>query len=318
MRSHRLTRSGTRRLVPAMAAILGIVTACSDGVPTSPVAEGMRDPGSPSFNRETPAFGFATIDVPGALSTTPQGINAGGDISGWYVDASQRVHGFILHDGAFTQIDYPGADNTTARGIGDDGTIVGTYSNNGEEAVASHGFKRTSDGAFERVHYPDHLNEVPQRILPDGTILGCRHDHDQMGSMDGVTIARTGASEINQFASMNNGATPNGRLVVGFYINMSSGQQRAYTIDDGVFTDFMVPGSNFTTAWDVNPRGDIVGVYRNPTGGRHGYVRTAAGYTTLDAPGASETRAFGINARGDVVGFYVVGGVTHGFLMTRQ
>src|SRR5438094_9927438 len=78
---HRLTRFGGRRFVPAMATILGITTACSDRGPTSPIAEGIGDPGSLSFNRETPTFGFATIDVPGALSTSPQGINAGGDIS---------------------------------------------------------------------------------------------------------------------------------------------------------------------------------------------------------------------------------------------
>lgn len=317
MRSQLRTRDGARRLFPMMAAILTVITACSDRGPTSPISEADRARGGPSFNRETPTFSFATIDVPGAVATQPQGINAGGDISGFYVAANGHTHGFILHEGVFVQVDYPGADNTTLRGIGADGTALGTYRNDVEEAAASHGFERTPDGTFELVHYPGHLNEVPQRILPDGTILGCRHDHDTMGSMDGVMIARDGASEINQFASMNNGATPDGRLVVGFYTNMQSGQTRGYTIDDGVFNDFMVPGSVQTAAWDINPRGDIVGVYRNAAG-FHGFVRTGTGYTTLDAPGASATRAFGTNARGDVVGIYVLGGVTHGFLMVRQ
>jgi hypothetical protein len=53
-------------------------------------------------------------------------------------------------------------------------------------------------------------NEVAQRILPDGTILGCRHDHDQMASMHGVEIAGAQQTEIDAFASMNNGATPDG------------------------------------------------------------------------------------------------------------
>ena len=315
MRGDRFTRFGGRRFVPAMAIILGIATACSDHGPTSPTAEGMRNPGNLRFDRETPTFSFASIDVPGALATSPQGINAGGDISGWYVDAGRHAHGFILHDGAFTQIDYPGADNTNVRGIGPDGTVVGNFFNDTEDAVASHGFERTPDGSFELVHYPGHLNEIPQRILPDGTILGCRHDHDTMGSMDGVVIAGAETSEINKFASMNNGATPNRDLIVGFYTDMTT--TKAYTIDNGVFADFMVPGSVQTNAWDVNPRGDIIGVYRNGSG-FHGYVRTGAGYTTLDVPGAAATRAFGINARGDIVGTYVTGGVTHGFLATRQ
>lgn len=293
-----------------------LLAACSDS-PTTPAASSPRAAGGASFDRNTPAFDFTPIDIAGALATSPQGINAGGDISGIYVDASRRTHGFIIHEGTVTTVDYPGADYTDVRGIGPDGSVVGTFANNGEEAVAFHGFKRTPDGSFERVHFPGHLYEIPQRILPDGTILGCRHDHDLMGSMDGMELANAGATEINQFASMNNGGSPDGHLIVGLFTDMQSGRAEAYTIEDGVFTPFMVPGSLSTSSWDVNPRGDIVGVFRNASG-FHGYVRTAAGFTTLDAPGASATRAFGINARGDVVGTYVVNGVTHGFLVSRQ
>ena len=299
-----------------MIVTVALVAACSEN-PTTPGERSSRDAGGVSFDRNTPTFDFMAIDIAGALATSPQGINADGDISGIYVDASRRTHGFILHQGNVTTVDYPGADYTDVRGIGPDGSVVGTFANNTEEAVAFHGFKRTPDGTFERVHFPGHLYEIPQRILPDGTILGCRHDHDLMGSMDGIEIARADATEINQFASMNNGAVPGGNLVIGLFTDMQSGVVKAYTIEDGVFTPFMVPGSLSTNSWDVNPRGDIVGVYRNASG-FHGYVRTAAGFTTLDAPGASATRAFGINARGDVVGNYTASGVTHGFLMARR
>ncbi|HKW49644.1 MAG TPA: hypothetical protein VJN70_19460 [Gemmatimonadaceae bacterium] len=299
-----------------MMAMVALLAACADN-PTMPAAASSRGVGGASYDRETPSFDFTAIDIAGALATSPQGINAGGDISGLYVDANRHTHGFIRSQGSVTTIDYPGADYTDVRGIGPDGSVVGTFANNGEEAVAFHGFKRSPDGSFERVHFPGHLYEIPQRILPDGTILGCRHDHDLMGSMDGMEIAGADATEINQFASMNNGAVPGGNLVIGLFTNMQSGLAQAYTIQDGVFTSFMVPGSLSTNAWDVNPRGDIVGVYRNAAG-FHGYVRTAAGFTTLDAPGASATRAFAINARGDVVGTYVAGGVTHGFLMSRR
>ena len=306
----------TLKLQMLTVAFTAIVTACGDN-PTMPAASAAREPGALSFDRNTPSFDFTSIDIAGALATSPQGINAGGDISGSYIDASRRSHGFILHQGSVTTIDYPGADYTDVRGIGPDGSVVGTFANNDEEAVAFHGFKRTPDGSFERVHFPGHLYEIPQRILPDGTIFGCRHDHDLMGSMDGMRIARADATEINQVASMNNGAVPGGNLIIGLFTDMESGLAKAYTIEDGVFTPFMVPGSLSTNAWDVNPRGDIVGVYRNAAG-VHGYVRTAAGFTTLGAPGASATRAFGINERGDVVGTYVAAGVTHGFLMSRR
>lgn len=316
MRAHRHTSPQALRFFPAMAVALALLGACSDHGPIAPVTEGDLAAGAPSFNRDAPTFSVTSIDVPGALATVPQGINAGGDVSGWYTDPSRHAHGFILHDGAFTHVDYPGADNTMLRGIGPDGTVLGTFSDDAEGGVASHGFKRAPDGTFELVKYPGSLNEIPQRILPDGTILGCRHDQDTMGSMDGMMITREGATEIHKYASMSNGATPNGRFIAGFYTS-PTGQTKGFTIDDGAFSDFMVPGSVQTSPWDVDPRGDIVGVYRNATG-FHGFIRTASGYTTLDVPGASATRAFGVNARGDVVGAYVLAGATHGFLMARQ
>jgi uncharacterized membrane protein len=296
-------------------AIIAILTACSES-PTMPTAGSSREANAASFDRNTPSFDFASIDVPGAVATSPQGINAGGDISGIYQDANKRFHGFILHQGNVTTIDYPGADYTDVRGIGPDGTVVGTFANNDEEAAAFHGFRRSPDGSFSVVHFPGHLYEIPQRILPDGTILGCRHDHDLMASMHGIEISGADATDIGQPFSMNNGATPDGQLVIGLFTDMS-GVGQAYTIEDGVFTPFKFPGSISTNAWDVNPRGDIVGVYRDGKG-FHGYVRTAAGFTTLDAPSASATRAFGINARGDIVGTYAANGVTHGFLMARR
>src|SRR5262249_4002722 len=149
-----------------------------------------------------------------------------------------------------------------------------------------------------------HLYEFPQRILPDGTILGCRHDHDLMASMRGIVITASGSSDIDAFASMNNGATPDGRRVVGFYLNMAASRNEAYVIEDGVFAPFLYPGSRSTSAWDTNPRGDIVGVYANSTGA-HGWIRASGEFTSIDVPGATATRVFGVNARGDVVGTYV-------------
>lgn len=137
-----------------------------------------------------------------------------------------------------------------------------------------------------------------------------------MGSMKGIMVSRQGYSETEVFASMHNGATPNRRHIVGLYTNMEAGNRgEGYRIDDGVFTPLLVPSSTFTAAWDMNPAGEIVGVYRN-SAGAHGFVLRADGYTSIDVPGASATRAFGINPPGDVVGNYVAGGVTHGFLAT--
>ena len=323
----------TNRHLPttAIAAIACVLTAaCADTSPTIPSSQ-LASPAA-SADRQQPTFAIDTFSVPGALGTSPQGINAAGDIVGIYVDASKHTRGFLLHEGTFTTIDYRDpatglvADNTDARGIGPAGDIVGAHWNDDEEpVVAAHGYHRTPDGAFTPVHFPGHLYEFPQRILPDGTILGCRHDHDLMASMRGIMIRGEQATEAaNIFASMSNGATPDGHIVVGLYTNMMMpAHSEAFLIQDGDTTAFMVPGSSQTSAWDINPRGDIVGVFRDGSG-FHGFVRTGTGrtlldpaYTQIDVPGATASRAFGVNERGDVVGAYVAGGKTHGFHATR-
>lgn len=312
IRQTKQSRAG-RSLLGSIVALAGLfAAACTD----SPVTSPLQAPRDATLDRLQPTFVITTIDVPGARSTVLEGINAGGDISGLFVSSDGKNHGFVLTSGTFTTIDYPGADYTDVRGIGPEGTVVGTFASNSEEAVAFHGFRRTAAGEFETVHYPGHLYEIPQRILPDGTILGCRHDHDVMGSMDGVVMSRGGDSEIGMFASMNNGATPDLTRIVGQYVNMALNRTEGFVIDNGVFAPLVVPGSIQTVAWDVNPRGDVVGVYRNAAG-FHGFMRTDDGFTTIDVAGATATRAFGVNARGDVVGAFVSAGKTHGFLARR-
>ncbi|MBA2527238.1 MAG: hypothetical protein H0V18_15880, partial [Pyrinomonadaceae bacterium] len=257
---------------------------------------------------------YTTIAPPGAQSSTAFGINAQGDVVGTFVDHDSVQHGFLLRHGEFTVIDFPGALRIIARGIGPKGEIVGSYQLPGDPALASRGFMRSNNGQFFNVKFPGSIWEIAQRILPDGTIVGCRHDNDQMQSMRGVTIGSHGASEIDAFASMQNGATPDLRLLVGFWFNMMDNQTQGYMIEHGVFTSFMVPGSTATAAWDINPDGAIVGVYNVGTTVR-GFLKTGETYATIYYPGSTATRAFGINAGGDIVGNYGLGGVpTYAFL----
>lgn len=260
---------------------------------------------------------YETIEVPDARSTTAFGINARGHVVGSYVDASGRTHGFLLARGEFTTIDYPGAIFTDARGIGPGGEIVGAYRMPGEPSVNLHGYRLNRQGEFVAVDYRGHTSLIPQRILPDGSILGCRHDHDFMDTMRGVFIDGDEQGETDAYASMHNGATPDRRRITGLFTNMMTGRGEAYVIEDGVFTPFVIEGSTFTAAWDMNPAGDIAGNYRNSTG-VHGFVLSGDGYRSLDVPGASATRAFGLNARGDVVGNYLAGGKLRGFIAERR
>src|SRR5687768_12515930 len=72
--SWRAIRSHAATGTAAVVYVIGI--ACADA--TSPVSTlALR---TPSMDRRTPTFEYVTIDVPGAVATTLQGINAGGDI----------------------------------------------------------------------------------------------------------------------------------------------------------------------------------------------------------------------------------------------
>lgn len=272
-------------------------------------------------NRAELGFTYTTFSVPGATFTLAWGINAGGDIVGEWTDAQGVTRGFLLSRGSFTTIEYPGASFTHARGIGPNGEVVGTFRLPGDVPPKFRSFVRSREGVYTEIAVPGFESVMAQRILPDGSIVGCVHDHNMTSTMKGVVIRRVGVQVDDIFASMHNGATPDGRRIAGFYTNTNVVPNRteAYILDDGVFSPFIVPGSISTAAWDMNAAGDIVGVYRvpGPPPRLFGYVRTADGFVTIDAPGATLSAALGINSRGDVVGRTVVGGVSLGFIARR-
>lgn len=330
-----------KRFAATTIAALFTLAACGEN-PVAPASSDINAPGSASFVRGATSYTFARLDVPGANATQPSGINARGRVVGWYVQAGV-TRGFIYEDGVWTtNIVYPGAALTQLRGVGPDGTIVGIYRNASEIAnpVAFHGFILTTDGVFIAVNFPGHANNVTQRILPDGTLLGCYHDGDVMGSMYGATYTREtyeepssgeGYSSLDNSGSMTDGGTPGGRKLTGqVQIN---GIQRAFVIDDGVFTAFDAPGSSATIAWDMNPAGTIVGLFV-AAGSTHGFVldhwRVVGGavtgnYTTINFPLTPSTNApytdvFGINPSGHIVGRFreTPAGPLHGYIATRN
>jgi hypothetical protein len=193
-----------------------------------------------------------------------------------YTDTAGRTHGFLQSGGNFRSIDYPKSDATQVLGIGPTGDIVGTYQRPGEAgpiagAIPIHGFLMTRRGGFFKVDYPGHKYTIAQRILPDGTILGCYHDDDRMMSMFGMAVSRRGFEQIAEPMSMHNGATPDGQTIVGLYTDMVDNRGKAYIIRRGNFSALEVPGATQTAAWDVNPAGLVVGVYRDVVGMFHGF-----------------------------------------------
>jgi len=69
--------------------------------------------------------------------------------------------------------------------------------------------------------------------------------------------------------------------------------------------------ANSTTAFGINPGGDIVGTYNDAVGGQHGFLLSDGQFTTIDVPGSLvgaagtlPTAARGINPEGDIVGSF--------------
>lgn len=264
------------------------------------------------------SFVFSSIDVPDATFTQASGINAGGEVVGVYRDATGKQHGFHWNGEIFTSIDFPGAEATDALGISPGGDIVGTYRNAGQPGVNHHGYLLTKQGEFITVDFPGHLNTIAQRILADGTILGCYYT-DVKGTMYGMVASREGFSGFAMATTWHTGATPDGTKIVGLCTDMATGRGRGYLLDGLNFIPFDVPfpGSTLTAAYDINPSGDIVGVYRDAAG-FHGFLAENGQFTAIDVPGATATRVFGINAGGDVTGRYVdASGKSHGFVGSR-
>lgn len=65
-----------------------------------------------------------------------------------------------------------------------------------------------------------------------------------------------------------------------------------------------VLGTNFSEAFKINDRGDVVGQFIGNDGFTHGFLLSKGVLTTLDFPGASDTLALGINESGTVVGYW--------------
>jgi hypothetical protein len=304
-----------------------------------------------------PTFKFVSVDVPGAAATLATGINAHRAIVGIYYDTAGNEHGFLLKDGNFLTVDVPGSLvgvsgmlQTEANGINAAGDIVGDYfappGAPGATActVDSPAFSPQCrrgflyrKGQFSDVLVPGKKGSIPNTITPEGTIYGCDHDDDYFTSMVGFARSRfdtyitldAGGGELRNptesvLGSMNNGATPDGSIIVGLYVDPPdpSGQYHGYIVHDGTFHPYDIPGSVATQIWGINPAADFVGLYDDTNGNEHGFVQRwgAATSTTIDVPAgppfnATLTDAFAINPAGAIVGLYIdTTGNFHGYL----
>ena len=131
------------------------------------------------------AVTITTIDVPGAITTAPQGINSRGDMVGPFSGADGVSHGFLLSHGTFTTIDVPGVPQTFGCfGINALGDIVGsTIDSSGND----HGFL-LSGGRYTTIDFPGAVATDLNDINPSGDIVGQYADSD--GNEHGFILSK--------------------------------------------------------------------------------------------------------------------------------
>ena len=242
---------------------------------------------------------FTQIDAPDAgtgpfpqgtfpSEFTPMGLNSGGLITGFYVDANSVQHGFVRdHDGMITEFDPPGSVLTNPNAIDETGEIAGFYF---DANSVGHAFLRAPDGTFTTVDAP-----------------GADNTGDGNGTF-GV------------------GVTPNGELE-GVFVDTNDVLHGFVRSNQGTITTYNVPAAGTGAGQGTLPEsndtaGAIAGNYIDGNGVDHGFLRDKqGGFTLFDVPGGGTGAGQGTipldntNA-GAVTGELIdAGGVTHGFLV---
>jgi uncharacterized membrane protein len=255
---------------------------------------------------------FTTIAHPdaGFYGTVPEGINNEGQIAGTYSDASDRSHGFVLDDGAFTTVDDPDAPgNTQVLDIDDRGRLVGL------SGRVSYGYLADGRGQPLEIDAPGVVSDTfAWGTNNQGEIVGysdrgaARSYHgfvrDRRGKFRRIDVpgaAGTIATRINDDGQ-----------IVGSYSDTNDNPNaathvRGFLLDGrGRLEKIDVPAAKATQPLGINNLDEIVGVYADAAGAPHGFLRGRDGeFTPIDVEGATATLVFDVNDRGQTVGSYI-------------
>ncbi len=134
-----------------------------------------------SQNNSTPDFPyvydeqggvFEVIYIPGAVGgAQATGVNNSRQVCGFYIDANNVNHGFVLNFGKFKALDYPNSTFTQALGLNNAGQVVGDYMDAGGN---THGFVYNINGNFfTSVDDPNGVGTTIVNGINDrGTLVG--------------------------------------------------------------------------------------------------------------------------------------------------
>lgn len=259
-------------------------------------------------------FKFTRNNVPGALVTTPSGVNDAGVTVGQYEDSSNVYHGYILDGKKLTTVDVPGGTSTSCNNLPakDPIVVVGDWSNPlGNEE----GFLYKA-GKFTIISGPKGSTGAAANGINDaGEIVG--NYYDSVGNEHGFLLKGKKYKTLDVPGALTTvaaGINDKGNIVLYW-------EDGAHVIESSLYNGktyktINVPGAGQSWATDINNAGDVIyGWEVGPPGPYHGALFHSGEYYELDYPNSVYTFGFGINDRQVVTGFYQVsaGGPYHGF-----
>lgn len=259
-------------------------------------------------------WSFVDVSIPGADQVRIQAIDDAGNVAGWFYDADDVAHGFVMAaDGTVRVIDIPGAESTFIYAMNNAGDVGGTFFTEGSEWGVSTGFVLSANGTL---NFIDVLNAISV------TVTGLNEQGDIGGHFSEVSTPAQGfvqtaggsvttfgapwaadgsGSYVRDIDSNGNAAgyfsTDSGRIANAGFVRSS----------DGTFTDirYFIPSFSLQVH-AMNDLGDVAGYTEDVDGRDRPFVLTPDGvWTEVDHPDYPYNfQITALNNRGEIAGWY--------------
>ena len=206
----------------------------------------------------------------------------------------------------------PGSTYSFAFGLNNNGKVVGSFVNakNVYEGFIYDGatYKEISQSASLT-----QANGVNDSNIVVGDYIGSDHLSHGFFLRDGKLTPYDASKDVSTYIFAINNA--------GNFVGYSQKQGKpaiAYVNIGGTVKRFTFQG-NYTCAFGIDGKNEIVGWFIDSSFNGHGFYRGAGGkMTQIDYPGAATTECLGINDLGEITGLYVdTKNVAHGFIRNK-
>ena len=275
--------------------------------------------------------GERIVEVPGAMATFADFINASGRLMGIYTDADGIFHRYSeTQDGTFLSFDIPNAENLEFVFLhGITNAWVGVYRAKAVGDVPRSYVGRASDGLKE-LRVPDSVSTEAWNINQDTSVVGYYDTAD--GKRHGFVANPAEPNVAPTFASTTFNYIFEKIDVPGVdflavtassdfgdyagYTKSADGQKDiAFTLIADVFTTYDFPGSRNTYFYALGNNGNAAGHYEDSNGLYHGIVLENGELRQYNFPDSVQTEIYGISdTTGALTGNFIdAAGIRRGF-----